>query len=431
MPAKRLTAITAANIKAPAPGPEGQVRQVDYWDKLDGGGTLGLRVSSNGVRSWAVFPRVLLQGKHVKVWITLGRFPDISLAEAREKASAAFALARQGKDPREALKDERQAVVDESRNTFGALADEFLTKHVDVNLEAATGKEYRRALKGTDLAEWQSRCVSEIRKRDVVALVDSIVASGRRVWANRMLAYVRRFFVWCAERDILELLPTDHVRPPTDESGRERALSTPEMKEVWAAFDAHGGLFGSLFKLLLLTGQRREEVAGMRWEELHGLGTAKAPGGSPSWELPGERTKNGLPHVVPLAPAAADLIRAMPRLARSPFVFTTTGKSPVSGFSRVRERLDVLIAKTRKKAGIVEPMEPWVTHDLRRTVVTRMNEDLRILPHVVEAVVNHVSGAAKRGVAGTYNKAQYLDDKRRALTTWADYVERLVAPAKH
>ena len=390
---RTFTETFVKTVRSPEASPDGNVRQVDYWDALVP--SFGLRVSSTGQRSWIVSVRILRDGKRVGTRVALGRWPEMSLAEARERAKTAKALAVQDTDPRDAARAERQARVDESKNTFGALADEFIAKYVDRSLAIDTGKEYRRALKGVDVADWQSRVITEITKRDVITLVDSIVARGARVWANRILAYLAKFFGWCADRDILTVIPTDRARPPTSEVKRERALTTDEIREVWAAFEALGGRFAVLFKLILLTGQRREEVAGMRWDELRGLHTD-----APTWELPGERTKNGLPHVVPLTPGAVKLIRSLPRVRRSPFCFTTTGNTSVSGFSRVRARIDGLIAAERREAGIAKRMNKWVTHDIRRTVVTRMNEDLGILPHVVEAVVNHVSGAAKRGVAG-------------------------------
>jgi integrase len=423
VPQKRLTSISIASIRPPPPGRGGAIRQVDYWDKLDGGGSLGLRVSSNGVRTWVVVPRVLLGGARVKVRVTLGRFPAMSLADARAKAAEAFLVAARGKDPRDLVRQERQSRVDESRRTFGVLADEFLAKHVAGKLRGATGREYRRALKGDPVAAWQRRPAAEITRREVLDLLEA-TAETSPVWANRMLAYLRKFFGWCAERDVISTAPTDRVRPPAKEQSRARALSNDEVAEVCRAFDRQGGVFGALHKALLLTGQRRDEVAAMRWDEIKGL-----EGEAPTWELPGTRTKNHLPHVIPLVPAVAALLRGLPRLAGSPFVFTTTGATPASGFSRAKERVDTLIAQARRAAGIAEHIEPWVIHDLRRTVSTRMHEDVGIAPHIVEAVLNHVSGA-RAGVAGTYNRALYLDDKRRALAAWADHVERLVGPAE-
>ena len=154
----------------------------------------------------------------------------------------------------------------------------------------------------------------------------------------------------------------------------------------------------------------------MLWSELRGLN-----GSDPIWEIPGSRTKNKRSHLVPLSPAAVELIIQVPEVG--PFVFSTTGTTPVSGFGKAMERI------RGHMAASWEPIDHWTLHDLRRTVVTVMNEKLRLQPHVVEAVVNHVSGSAKRGVAGVYNRAVYLEDRKIALNSWATYVEQLVDPA--
>jgi integrase len=169
--------------------------------------------------------------------------------------------------------------------------------------------------------------------------------------------------------------------------------------------------FGSLGKLLLLTGQRAGEVAGMRWSELD---TQKA-----IWSLPGDRTKNGKAHIVFLSPPALAVIEGLPVISnKANLVFTTTGKSILSGLSYVKMRVDALM---RDSLG---DLEPFVWHDLRRTVVTGMNE-MGIQPHVIEAVVNHVSGS-KSGIAGVYNRAVYAEQRKAALDSWGRYVDSLI-----
>ena len=184
---------------------------------------------------------------------------------------------------------------------------------------------------------------------------------------------------------------------------------------LWRALDGFAGPFGPLFKVLLLTGQRRSEVAGMRWDELRGLGTDAAV-----WDLPAGRSKNGQAHLVPLAPAVQAVLAAVPQT--STLVFTTTNSTAVSGFSRAKSLLDSRVAALRSTEGL-PPLSCWTLHDLRRTMVTIMNERLGVPPHVVEAVVNHMNGHAKRGVAGVYNRALYLTDRCEALRAWAEWVE--------
>jgi integrase len=155
----------------------------------------------------------------------------------------------------------------------------------------------------------------------------------------------------------------------------------------------------------------------MLWSELHDL-----EGGGAHWQIPGQRTKNKQSHLIPLSPVVRYLILTLPRVGD--LVFTTTGKTPVSGFGKVKARIDSRVNDLRRRDGL-EPISPWTFHDLRRTMVTTMNEKLGIAPHVVEAVVNHMSGLAKAGVAGVYNRALYLRERTTALQSWAEYVALL------
>jgi integrase len=198
---------------------------------------------------------------------------------------------------------------------------------------------------------------------------------------------------------------------------RDRVLNEEELRYLLCALSAEQSIFGTLVRILLLTGQRRAEVAGMLSSELRDLESDYT-----CWEIPGSRTKNKHSHLVPLVPAVRDLILGLPRIGD--LLFTTTGETPVSGFGKVKARLDARIDALRQSDGLL-PMRPWTIHDLRRTMVTVMNEKLRVAPHVVEAVVNHMSGLAKAGVAGVYNRALYFEERRRALQNWADYVESL------
>jgi integrase len=180
-------------------------------------------------------------------------------------------------------------------------------------------------------------------------------------------------------------------------------LTDAEIVKFWSAVDAERKEFSGLLKLLLLTGCRLNEVAGMRRAELSDDGA--------TWSIPGERTKNKRPHIVPLAPLAREILATM--AGDGELVFTTTGRSPVSGWSRIKTSLDGAMA-----------IPPWRLHDLRRTAATGMAE-IGIAPHIVEAALNHISGA-KAGVAGTYNRAAYAPEKRAALERWASHVQGLV-----
>jgi len=405
MPTTSLTAAAIARMKPPRAG------QVEYYDKRLP--SFGVRLSYQGTKSWFVMTR--LEGKLIRV--TLGKYPALSLADAREEARRVVNLAAAGKDPRQIRAEAKQKRREERRNTFDACADEFLERHVERHLRASTHREYRRILKGDDTRIWRDRPIAEISKRDVLDIIEGIEGRGSPGASKRALVYLRKFFNWCAERDIITTPPTERLRSPHPEVKRDRVLTDVELHYLLRALDHEKSLFGPLIRLLLLTGQRRGEVAGMLWSELQDF-----DGDHPLWEIPGHRTKNKHAHLVPLSPTACSLASALPRVGD--LVFTTTGDTPMSGFGKVKARIDDRIDILRN-IDSVQPMAPWTLHDLRRTMVTAMNEKLGISPHVVEAVVNHTSGLAKAGVAGIYNRALYLDDRRQALNSWDDWISRL------
>jgi integrase len=410
LPTTTLTAASVERLKPPSTG------QVEYYDRRLP--SFGLRLSYHGTKSWFVMTR--LDGKLIRV--TLGKHPVLSLGEARDEARRVANLAAAGKDPRQIRANAKQKRREDRRNTFDACAEEFLQKHVERHLRPSTQREYRRILNGGDTRVWRGRPISQITKHDVMDVIEEIDGRGSPGAAKRALAYLRKFFNWCAERDIVVMPPTDRIRTPHPEVSRDRVLAEEELRYLLPAIEAEQSVFGPLLQILLLTGQRRAEVAGMLWTELVNLEDERA-----LWELPGDRTKNKYRHLVPLAPLACNLLLGLPRV--SELVFTTTGDTPVSGFGKLKARLDVRINEMRRSDRL-EAMRPWTLHDLRRTMVTVMNERLSIAPHVVEAVVNHISGGAKAGVAGVYNRALYLDDRRVALGKWEDWLYQFGRGAK-
>ena len=405
MPIASLTAASIARMKPPETG------QVEYYDRRLP--SFGVRLSYQGTKSWFVMTR--LDGKLMRV--TLGRYPALSLAAAREEARRVVNLSAAGKDPRRIRAEAKQKRLQDRRNTFDVCADEFLERHVERRLRASTHREYRRILKGEDTRIWRDRPISEITKRDVLDVIEGIEARGSPGAAKRALVYLRKFFNWCAERDVITTPPTDRLRSPHPEIKRDRVLTEVELRYLLRALDDEQSLFSPLVQLLLLTGQRRTEVAGMLWSELQDLG-----GANPIWKIPGDRMKNKQAHLVPLSPAVLQVLLALPRT--SDLVFSTTGTTPMSGFGKLKSRLDARMDKFREADGL-EPTPHWTLHDLRRTMVTVMNERLGVAPHIVEAVVNHTSGLAKAGVAGVYNRALYLEDRRRALDLWQSWLKRV------
>lgn len=420
MPTLHLTDAAIRRLKPPDSG------RLEYWDTQTRG--LGLRIGAAGNRSWVMLLRILRNGRWVQQRLTLGRYPGLTLAQAREKARAALALAGEGENPGAAVRAERQAKVEASRHTFAAVRDDFLLKYRGRgNRRPAprTLAEMQRVLSSDLFADWGEKPLVKIERRDVLDVLDVLLDRGVEVMANRTLAYLSMLFGWSVERGILTANPAAGIKKPGHEASRERVLSASELVAIWHASEpTHtGDLFGPIVRVLLLTGQRRDEVGGLRWSEVDIDGAL--------WTLPAARAKNHREHLIPLAaPVLAILAerRAEQRAMRmeTDLVFTSGIRraeapdqtpAPFSGWSRSKARLD----------GRAQLAEPWTLHDLRRTCVTRLGEDLRIPPHIVEALVNHVSGA-RSGVAGTYNRALYLDERRAALEAWARYLGQLIDP---
>src|SRR4051794_37149736 len=256
MPKARLTALAVDRFKLPANG------QVEYFDTHLR--AFGLRVSYSGTKAWIVMTRV--NGKLTR--ITLGRHPGMSLTEAREKARSTVENAKAGRDPRLLEAEERRRKDQERRTTFEGVAALFMERYVDRELRPNTAREYRRILQGPDTRDWRSRPLSSLTKGDITDLLHRMEERGSPAAANRALAYLSKFFNWCIEQDLLTASPAARVRALSLVTSRERVLTSEELKWIWSALDGFPGVFGPMFKVLLLTGQRRGEVAGLRWDEL-------------------------------------------------------------------------------------------------------------------------------------------------------------------
>jgi integrase len=267
--------------------------------------------------------------------------------------------------------------------------------------------------------------LAEVDRRLVADRLGKLARDSGPIAANRARSVLSALFAWAIKQGLADSNPVTGTDRPGEEVSRQRVLSLPELAEIWRASGDDD--YGWIMRLLILTGQRREEVAAIRWSELD-LKRA-------SWSLPSERTKNKQPHEVPLSAAAMQILRSVPRRVESDAAGEERERDllfgrdagPFQGWGRARARLDrrllAAMCEAAREAGQdpekVKVPVPWTLHDIRRSVVTHMNE-LGIAPHVVEAVVNHVSGVAKAGVAGIYNRATYLPEKAAALVRWAD-----------
>lgn len=261
------------------------------------------------------------------------------------------------------------------------------------------------------LPNWGDRPLADIQRRDVLALLEA-KAKTSPTMANRLLALVRRFFNWAIEVDLLDENPASGVKPPQKERSRDRVLSDDELNAVWDAAAVQGWPFGPITQLLVLTAQRCDEVISMRRSEIDVV--AKI------WTIPAARAKNGREHRVPLSEMALTIIERLPVIDGSNFVFPsarTPKDKPVSGLSKAKRRIDAV-------AQVYE----WRFHDLRRTAASGMARH-GTAPHVVEKILNHVSGTFG-GVAGVYNRFGYDDEKRHALDAWAAHIDQIVNGVK-
>jgi integrase len=371
--AKKLTDISIAKIKPHS------TKRLEIPDAGKPG--LYLVVHPTGRKAWAVRYRRLSDGKPRK--LTLSGFP--SLGMAHKLAQEALDRIADGGDP---ANEKRAARGSRSSDIFGDIAKDFLKRHVVPNASATYAYETERLLNKEVLPLWGDRPIHELGKRDVVELLDAIVDRGGGLTANRTLAAIRKLFNWAIGRGILSTSPVQGIKAPLAERSRDRILDNEEIKRLWAACEALGYPFGPMVRLLLLTGQRRTEVAGITWGEID-LDKAE-------WAIPGTRTKNGEPHSVPLSDAAVGIIKSLPHIKSGQgFLFTTTGETHVTGYSRAKADLDKLMF------GDVD-IPRWTFHDLRRTVASGMAR-LGINLPVIEKVLNHTSGSFA-GIVGGYQR---------------------------
>jgi integrase len=417
------------------------VNQVTYWDVTTKG--FGLRISSAGTKAWIWMGRVPKHGVKTVVRYHLGGYAEhegaggLTLAKARQRAHEYQQAADRGEDPGQPLQDAKAEALTRSKHTFKSVVEEFLATHhprKKAVLRPSTLRRYRGLLLGPDVEDWHSRPLASLTRSDVIDVLHRMqkrkAAHGGRltVTVNRMLAVLRKFFRWSIQRNLIAQSPANDIEAPAAELPRDRHLfgnrqhnRPSELALIWKACECVGP-FGALPKLLMLTGQRLSEVAGMRQEELLDL-----EGKEPRWLIPGSRTKNGKPHLVPLGPLAVKIIRTMPRILNAPYVFTGSGSTAFTGFSAIKKRLDEQIDVMKKEdptryAG--QFTEPWRLHDLRRTFKTGLAE-LGVGSDIRDALLNHT----KQGVDAHYDHAELSRGKREGIQTWERHIQALLAPA--
>ena len=398
------------------------------WDtKVEG---LGVRITDKGAKTFLITPRI--KGK--LWWKTLGSYPALPLKDARIQAGLLLARIRAGADPRAEEAEEKapEALAASEIFTVAKAIEDYERKHIS-RLKPRSQLEARRPLEKILITRWYNSKLLDITKAELRGVLANMADEGAPVAANRSLAGLSAFFNWCVAEDRLDVNPCTGIRPPGgDEVSRDRILNDMEIKFLWPLMTEADYPYGPLAQMLLITAQRRDEVATMRWDEISDL-----DGGNPVWTIPAVKNKGGRLHEVPLSPKAARLLKSLPRLmftdengksALSPFVFTTYGDTPFSGFSGGKERLDEIIAKELKRLAKegkpTSPLPRWTLHDLRRTAASNMAR-ADIPPHIVSRVLNHSPGKAE-GVTAVYNRHGYLREKRHALETWASILGALV-----
>jgi integrase len=389
----RLTVKSADDLKLPI----GKTDHIVFDDDITG---FGIRLRDGGSRTWVYQYRIGSKQRRM----VLGSAKSVPLKLARENAGKLEAKVRLGGDPAMDKETARQ----EADNTLGALVDKYLEARKSV-WRPRSEIEVRRHL--TNHARPLHRLpITSVGQRDVATLLGSIANNSGNVTSNRVRASLYAFFGWVIREGVR--LPEGNVVSYTnvrEEKSRDRVLSDAELKAIWAAcLDDYSG---AIIKLLMLTGQRVNEIAALRWDEVH----------DDQIVLPAERTKNDRAHIVPLSDAAKAILTAFNGRGRiCVFGRDDTG---FQGLGYAKPRLDARIAKANGK-----PLPHWTPHDLRRTVATRM-ADLGVQPHIIEAVLNHVSGH-KGGVAGIYNRATYDKEKREALNLWAEHLLAVIEGRK-
>jgi integrase len=344
------------------------------------------------------------------------------LPDARQAASDALRLMRLGTDPREAKRSAARNAERQRKNTVAAVAEDFIREHVStLRGKGRTERDIRRHLIGA----WGNRQIATVTVEDIGELVRSIVDDGKPEAARRVLGYTKRLFRWAAApgRARANGNPTLALSARHDfgiiASPRQVSLSPDHLRLIWNAAGRLGEPHGPFFRMLLLSGQRRGEVAKMTWDELD-LDREQV------WIIPADRMKAARPHEVPMSPAmVALLIELREHRSNGPYVFSVAvGERPISSFIKPKVRLDKLIAEARAADGL-PPVASWTIHDIRRAVRTGLGA-IPSIPHDIrELVIAHVPPA----LVQTYDLHGYRDEKRQALTLWRDRLARIVEPA--
>lgn len=392
MPKMNFTAQGIASLKPPARG------RIEFWDSTKGVPSgFGIRVSETGAMTWVT----LYRSKGRVRRHTIGPYPALTLADARDKARVSLNAAANGGDPASDKKAERLA------DTFGELTETYLSKHASKKKDG--GKEDARILNKDLLPRWRHLKAKEIMRKDVRFVLDGLVERDAPIYANRVLALVRKIFNFAISRDIVDSNPCAAIPLPAKPKSRDRVLSAGEIRKVWNATQQEDPLICGVLRLRLLTAQRGGEVLSMNWADIDLE--------SRVWTIPASRAKNGISHRVPLNDLAVEVLKSL-HSARgsSPWVFP----SPVESGKKHIENIQKAIQRVRARpecTGI-----EFVGHDLRRTAASHM-ASAGVPRLVIGKILNHV----EPGVTAVYDRHGYDKEKLDALNLWGMRLKNILS----
>lgn len=420
----RISKITVDAIAPPDRG------EATIWDDRIAG--FGVKVTSSGSKIYIYRYRISRPGLASQTpprKYTIGRHGNLTPEQARKRAQELAALVSQGIDPRrseiEALEARtQQERIAEERNralrdlAFGRISGLWLENYENDQARRKSSVDMAKLVVRRYLRpELAAMPMPDIRRAHLQPIFDGI-PTIKRGMRRAVFTYASILWGWCIRRGYVEENPLAAMEKPPAPAARERVLSDAEIVSVWQASENAPLVWSVFFQLLILTGQRRSEVSGMKWEELDREAAL--------WTIPAERAKNGKAHLVPLSPASLALLDRLangPHWPRRGFAITTTMKSAVSGISKAKKVLDKAIGEARGCKDSPLPIDAWRIHDLRRTMATGLQR-LGVRFEVTEAILNHTSGA-KGGVAGIYQLHDWAEEKKAALQAWSDHLESL------
>jgi integrase len=378
---------------------------------------LRIRVMPSGERTFVLLARYQHGGSPTRR--ALGSYPALGLAEARENARGWRLLISRGIDPAQEEERKRAAELRKQKTTFLAVAEDFIREKLP---KERKGREAEHDIRREFIPVWGSRPISDITVLDVRAVIKRKVDQGKTYQAHNLLGHVRRIYNWAIGQHAygIESSPCDRLKPREiigDKKERTRILNDAELRAAWKTADKLGYPYGPLFKLLMLTGQRKSEVAEAQWSELD---LAKK-----TWTIPAERMKADAVHVVPLSDDAIAVLRSLPRFDGGDYLFSVQfGKRPVNAFSAAKAQFDAMMLKALREDEPKAKLPDFVIHDFRRTVRT----GLSAIPNISDLVRELVIGHTKPGLHKVYDQYAYLDEKRFALDAWAARLRNIVEP---